>query len=369
MSKQDNSAITYATLNFDEVRILDAEKTYMNEIYDVLNGARFKSKLRSMFIELDRNKAKIINDYNGISIINTPAERLVTYCVYEAFFGKKEAGNPLYSVVEFYPLPQCGDLGIELRDVVLSIEVKTICKTSNSSDLGYLPFRRNQTSFENICDYLHKDLSTGYNPQFRIKGNIEQFIGSKPMLTYVIELVYVFDKNNPITSRCELFRGSRPDGISTVNLFCVPNGYISRLFNNNIFQNVKEYAYYPDEGYSEPIKIDRTIYPNKAACLSNIATTYAYIRANHSTKVTSAWHEANNTDYIAFIDTATVGSEFHESAGMLWVLLERTESGLKQPQLQPIKAPSSCRIDWKNNLVERYDAAGNRWDGVRHITL
>lgn len=369
MSKQDHSTATYSTLNSDEIKILDAEKTYMNEIYDVLNGARFLRKLNSMFIELDRNKTKIINDYNGISIINTPAERLVTYCVYETFFEKKTAGNPLYSIVEFYPLPQCGDLGIELRDVVLSIEVKTLCKTSNSSDLGYLPFRRNQTSFDNICDYSHKDVTTGYNPQFRVKGNIEQFVGSKPMLTYVIELVYVFDKKNPITSRCELFRGARRDGISAINLFCVPNGYISRLFNNNIFQNVKDYSYYPDEGYSESIKLDKTVYPNKAACLSNIIATYTYIRAKHGTRVTSAWVVANNTDYIAFVDTSNIGSEFHESAGMLWVLLERTESGVKQPQLQPIKAPSSCRIDWKNNLVERYDSAGNRWDGVQHIII
>lgn len=369
MAKQDNSTVTYASLNIDEKKILDAEKKYMDEIFEILDSPRFKTKLNSMFIELDRNKAKIINDYNGISIINTPAERLVTYCIYEAFFEKKNAGNPTYSTVEFYPLPQCGDLGIELNEVVLSIEVKTICETSNSSDLGYLPFRRNQTSFENICDYVNVDTSTGYRPQFRIKGNIEQFIGSKPMLTYVIELVYNFDKNKPVTSKCVLFKGPRADGISTINLFCIPNGYISRLFDKNIFQNVKNYEYYPDEGYAKAIKLDTAVYPNKKACLSDIATTYAYIRNNYSTRVTSDWKVANNRDYVMFIDTANIGTGFHESSGMLWVLLERNVFGGKQPQLQPIKEPSGCRIDWKSNLVERYDSTNNRWDGVRHITV
>ena len=369
MATQDHSTDTYLSLNADEKRILDAEKTYMNEIYDVLNSTQFKSKLSSMFIELDRNKTKIIDDYNGINIINTPAERLVTYCIYDAFFKKKMAGDPLYTIVEFYPLPQCGDLGIVLNDVVLSIEVKTICRTSNSSDLGYLPFRRNQTSFENICDYAQADKSTGFNPKFRIKGNIEQFVGTKPMLTYVIELVYNFDKKNPVTSKCELFKGPRRDGISTINLFCVPNGYISRLFNNNIFQNVKDYKYYPEEGYYTPIKLDTKLYPNKQACIKDKAATYAYIRANHSMRVTSDWKVANNQDQIVFVDTSKIGNEFHESAGMLWVLLERKKSGVRQPQLQPIKAPSNCRIDWKSNLVERYDSNDVRWDGVRHITV
>lgn len=369
MAKQDHSSRVYETLNADEIKILDAEKIYMDEIYNVLNSSKFKNKLNSMFIELDRNKSKIINDYNGISIINAPAERLVTCCMYEAFFYQKTAGNPLYEIVETYPLPECGDFGVELRDVVLSIEVKTICETSNASDLGYLPFRRNQTSFENICDYAKADSSTGYRPQFRIKGNVEQFMGSKPLLSYVIELVYNFDKKNPIISKCDLFRRTRRDGISTVNLFCVPNGYISRLFNNNIFKNVKNYEYYPDEGYSEMLKLDSTLYPNISVCKHDIAATYSYIRANYGKKVTSSWKIANNTDYIVFVDTANPGTEFHEISGKLWVLLEMKISNVKRPVLRPIKAPSGCRIDWKNNLVERYDSKNNKWMGVRHITV
>lgn len=370
MAKQDHSAGTYSMLNAEEKRLLDAEKQYMDELYLILNSSRFKSKLSSMFIELDRNKAKIIEDYSGINIINNPAERLVTYCIYEEFFHQKLSGNPLYKTVEFYPMPECGDLGIELEEVVLSIEVKTICITTNASDLGYLPFRRNQTSFENVCDYSKRDPNAKYTPQFRIKGNIEQFFGTKPILTYVVELVYSFDKKNPIVSNFELYRGPRKDGISTINLFCVPNGYLSRLFKKNIFKNVKAYEYYPDEGYYEMIKIDVKSYPTKQSCLSNIAETYKFIRANYATKVTEAWKDANVTDYIAFIDTANIGKEFHESSGKLWILAEKEDSAkIKRPVLRPVKAPNSCRIDWKNNLVERYDSNNVKWDGVRHITI
>ena len=369
MAKQDHSVATYSTLNADEIKLLDAEKKYMEEIFKVLDSPQFKSKLSSMFIELDRHKAKIISDYNGISIINTPAERLVTHCIYEEFFKQKTLGKSIYRTLDFYPMPECGDLGIVLDEVVLSIEVKTICITSNSSDLGYLPFRRNQTSFENICDYSNCDPTTGYRPQFRIKGNIEQFVGTKPVLTYVIELVYEFDKNNPLTSSCRLFRGPRRDGISTINLFCIPNGYLGRLFDGNIFQNVKAYTYYPDEGYSEIIKLDTATYPNKSSCLANLMSTYAFIRANYG-KVNASWVEANVSDYVVFLDTANPGAEFHESSGKLWILAEKKDSaGIMRPIIGNVKAPNGCRIDWKNNLKERYDSSNVRWDGVKHITV
>lgn len=367
-----SSQITSTKYYPGESLLLDFESFYMDELNNILCDTDFKDGLNETFDEINRNKTKILDDYKGISIINSPIERYITCFLYKQFFEYQRAGKWQYNTVKPYPMPECGDLGLELEDVVLCIEVKTINKTQNPSDLGYIQFRSNQTSFETFYDYPNCNVP-GLIPQFHIKGNVQKVYGTKPVLTYIIEIVYEFDTAHPKSSDCKLFTGTTKDGISAINLFCIPNGDLKRLFNNNIFKNIKAYKYYDEsskDSYYTPIKLDITFFPRINDCLYDITKAYAYIRTTFSSRVTSHWKEANNTDYIVFIDTSKKGVQNHELSGMLWVLTQKKDaSGTLRPIIRCIKSYDGCRIGWKENLIDRYDGSKTNWKGVIHITI
>jgi len=369
MAKQKN--IPNELLDYEK-NILELEKKYTMLLAEYLESPFFLSELKKIFIELNQSTEHVSAIYDGANIINTPAERLVSYCMYHEFFKRKAKGIEEFKKVDCYSYPICGDLAILLYEVVLNIEVKTVSKNKNVVDIDSLPFRPNQTSFTNMSPYTHIDESTGYSPMFKIQGHIPKYHRDKPILTFVIEIIYDYDNTNP-RHPFKCLEGEF-HGCTALNLFCVPNGELGRLFEDNIFQGIKTYKYYDEtkarSDYYDMIKLDTSQFPDLGSCVRDVDAVYQYLYSNVD-KINENWKRANNNDYVAMIDTERIGTELHEQQGTLWTLTTKKNknTGIYEPFLRAIKSPDSCRIDWKENLVDRYDSMGNSWKGVRHITV
>lgn len=370
MAKQLN--IPNELLDYEK-KILELEKKYTDLLAEFIDSIFFKNQLKKIFIELNNETEQLLAYYDGANLINTPAERLVSYCMYYEFLRRKNEGIAEFQTVECYSYPICGDLAIELSEVVLDLEVKTVSKNGNASDITSLQFRPNQTSFTNIIPYEKANDCLGFIPKFKIQGHIPQYHRDKPVLTYVIEIIYDYDASDP-SLPFGFFTGTYHD-CTALNLFCVPNGQIARLFDNNIFQGIKTYTYYDqtkiDDVYYKKIKLDVKKFPTRDACLIDINNTYSYLLNECDERINSNWKIANNNNYIVLIDTSKIGPGAHEKRGILWTLttIKNNQNNVQEPYLRAIKSPGSCRIDWQTNLVDRYDIQGNHWNGVRHIYI
>ncbi len=369
MAKQINNP---AGLLAYEKQILDLEKKYLDLLTDYMSSNFFKNQLNKLFIELNNDAERMVSLYNGANFLDTPAERFVTYCIYHEFLKRKNEGVPEFETVDCYSYPICGDLAIELSEVVLDIEVKTVSRYGNPGDISSLQFRPNQTSFTNIIKYINTGEDVEYVPKFKIQGNIPCYHLNKPVLTYTVEIIYTFDANDP-SLPFKLYSETYHD-CTALNIFCIPNGKLGRLFEDCIFQGIKTYTYYDEpashEAYFDKIKIDTEYFPTLDACTSNVQGVYAYLY-NNVDKVNENWKKANNVDYVVMVDTERIGTLSHERQGTLWILTtqKNRSTQIYEPYLRALKSPNSCRIDWEEYLIERYDSTGNRWDGVRHISI
>ena len=108
------------------------------------------------------------------------SERLLRHHIYLKFSGYEK----------FYSSPISCDIALELDDVILNIDVKTIDKIGNSGELNSTQFEHNQTSFLN-----EKVLKSGPFPGFSVKSNLQSIDPRthKPLLTYLIKIGYSDD--------------------------------------------------------------------------------------------------------------------------------------------------------------------------------
>ena len=364
MAKQKN--IPDKLLSYEK-EILDLERDYTKLLAEFLQSDDFLKYFSKVFTELNKVTEEVLSIYDGSNIINTPAERLITYCIYSNFFKRQSKKDDKFKTVECYSYPICGDLAVELEEVVLSIEVKTVSKNSNKVDIATLQFRPNQTSFTNLFPYPNADTKLGYKPILKIPGHIPHYYKNKPVLTFTIEIIYDYDSSNPLLPFKPL-EGTFKN-CTALNLFCVPNGELGRLFDDNIFHGIKTYSYYDNtsnsSSYYDIIELDNELFPNITSCNKDVKAVYQYLYDNID-KVDENWKIAHSTKNVVMIDTAHKGAEWHERQGTLWVLVKRKG---KSPVLRAIKSHNSCRIDWQKNLVDRYDSNGNDWKGVHHITV
>ena len=90
--------------------------------------------------------------------IKEASERLLRHHMYTNF----------PSATTFYPSPISCDIALELDDIILNIDVKTIDKIGNSGDLKTTQFEHNQTSFVN-----KPVLASGNFPGFKVQSNLK----------------------------------------------------------------------------------------------------------------------------------------------------------------------------------------------------
>ena len=201
-------------------KIKDLEKYYMNKITEVVEGKSFK-------IDLKKKKKYIINNYDKLreysseeNKIKVGAERLIRYYFYSRF-----------KVVDIYPSPISSDMAVELKDVILNIDAKTINMITNAGDDNAIHFQKNQITFNNKPFFKKKikGHSFGGAP---FPARLAAYHNNKPILTYFITINY---KDNPSKKEYELTH------MSVCN---VPHKEIVKEeYNNNILENLKSWGY------------------------------------------------------------------------------------------------------------------------------
>jgi hypothetical protein len=204
--------------------IREFEEIYFNKIIDIFhsqdndfrdNLLKVEDYIRANYQYLD----KLWGDKNKAKVA---IERLIRYHIYKNLI-----------VENIYPSPLSPDMAIELEDVILCIDAKTIDMCGNPGDDDTIHFQRNQITFDNKLMYGQK--IDGYDwPGYSFPSQLENYHNNKPCLTFFITVCYEDDGKN--------FK------LSHVCFCCVPHSQIAtEEFDNDLLSNFKTYKYVDKE--------------------------------------------------------------------------------------------------------------------------
>ena len=203
--------------------ILDLEKKYMSKLEEIITSKDFLDDLKNIEKETREYYPLLQEIWGKKNKIKEASERLLRYHLYNRFKTKS-----------FFSAPISSDIAIELDDIILNVDVKTIDKIGNHGEISTTQFEHNQTSFLND----NVDAFPPF-PGFKIQSNLRAMDSrtNKPLLTYLIKIVYA-DSGKGSFNICN------DSKTPTLILTCLPNGFLSNLFENNLFTNFKNYIYY-----------------------------------------------------------------------------------------------------------------------------
>ena len=135
MSKQHIEYVRQPNQN----KILDLEEKYMHIIEDIVTSKTFLEDLKHIEEETQEYYEILQEVWGKKNKIKEASERLLRHHMYTTFTDAKN----------FYPSPISCDIALELEDIILNLDVKTIDKVGNSGELDSTQFEHNQTSFLN----------------------------------------------------------------------------------------------------------------------------------------------------------------------------------------------------------------------------
>ena len=311
MAKQDTSIRRTDKQN----EILDLEKYYFDKLKDVIFSDEFTEDLLLIEKEIRENYAELAGTWNLKNKLKVSAERLVRHYIYMKWHG---------IIQNVYPSPISSDLGIKTADAVICIDVKTIDTFGNPGDLKSTSTEKNQNSFNN-----------SRYPGFQFKSNLKSIdhYSSRPVLTYIVKIVYRDDDYSFVLSR---------DEYPTLILTCIPNGELSRLFDFNIIDNFKTYEYYDTKDGNDFAPFIISVNTDDKAALKEYLDN-EFITNRHFSDVSSQMGK------IAYYDVA------HYC--VWWTVM----SGSKK-QVCALKSGSSVRYN-NEILKHRFDSHDHPWDG------
>lgn len=319
--------ISYTRTNVQN-NILELEKKYMDKIEEIFLSEEFINDLKRIE-DQTREYYEILQEVWGKkNKIKEVSERLMRYYFYNKFETKS-----------FYPSPISCDVAVELDDVILNVDIKTIDKVGNSGEIFTTQFEHNQTSFIND----NVDVSLPF-PGFKINSNIRAVDPrtNKPVLTYLLKICYADDGNGT-------FNLCNNDDYPTIILTCLPNGTLSNLFDNNLFANFKNYIYYSKIHGYKPKKI------TEKSEYSNLTESDKYKIIENKTDIPSSWKRISGRSKIGYYD---------EEDKTVWFTVERKNGNHYDIYLEAVKGGDTGRYNdsW---LEERYDSQNERWQGQK----
>lgn len=314
MPKQDLTI----PLTAKQKEILDLEEKYFDKLNEVIYCDEFKDDLLLIEKEIRENYAALASTWDLLNKLKVPAERLVRHYIYMKW----------HSIIEsVYPSPVSSDLGIKTSDAVICIDIKTIETEGNAGDLRSTCTEKNQNSFNN----------KNY-PGFEFKSNLKSIdhYSSRPVLTYIVKIVYTDDKYS-----FKLSRSPYP----TLVTACIPNGELSNLFQFNIIDNFKTYDYFGEKDglHFKPFNIPPSAFVNKTTLKAFLDAEF--IISRHFSDVSMQMGKP------AYYDVAN---------HCVWWLVKST----KKAQMCALKSGSSVRYN-NEILKDRYDSHGNNWTGYK----
>ena len=312
-------------------KILDLEKKYMNVIESIILSETFINDLKNIEAETKEYYELLDVIWGKKNKIKEASERLLRHHMYTNFEEAKK----------FYPSPISCDIALELEDIILNIDVKTIDKIGNYRELFSTQFEHNQTSFVN-----KKVLASGSFPGFPVQSNIKSIDPrtEKPILTYLVKIGYADNGNGNF----EMINHSR---FPSLVLTCLPNGTLSNLFDNDLFNNFKDYVYYSDRHgvYYKP-KLITTKEEFNA-----LNTEGKFHKIESTNQIPETWEKISINSKVGYYD---------RERNQLWWTQEKMEHRHWNIQLVAVQCGNTARFndEW---LEKRFDSQNVFWSGER----
>lgn len=313
----------------DQNKILDLEQKYMKIIEDMVTSETFLLDLKHIEKETQEYYEVLQDVWGKKNKVKEVSERLLRHHIYLKFSGSER----------FYSSPISCDIALELEDIILNLDVKTIDKVGNAGELKTTQFEHNQTSFIN-----EKVLSSGSFPGFILKSNLKAIDPRthKPLLTYLIKIGYSDDGHG-------VFNFINSSEYPSIVVTCLPNGSLSNLFDNNLFSNFKEYTYYEtvNGNYYKPRYITAK---DEFVVLSESAK---FNRIQQQTDIPENWDKVTWNNKVGYYD---------KDKKVLWWTQEKKKGNHWDIYLKAVKNGNTARFndEW---LEERYNSKNERWCG------
>lgn len=328
--------IWFKKITEKEKNILDLEKKYMAELYDIFNSVEFSEKLKLLIHSFNEDDLLTYSE----SPMAIPFERLIHFFIHRKY--KNEIQGP-------YVSPISGDVAIELKECVLSIDAKTISHKSNPMDMGQLQCSGNQISFKNKIVYTPSFVAS-------VEAKLAEEFEEKPVLSFFLVLNYTHRSGGDFRDL-----GFYSHKISkNMTLASVPNGILARYFSSDIIYGFKTY----DKLNQKMIKVyglyKSVSLPKKEFKELDLQQTIQYIKPyvdnNFFNNVTPK--KCLDNSYIFICKRTNFRYRLRKQEGK--VSFGPEDFG-------------SIRIDFKrreprsvHGLSQRFDQNGDRWDGCVH---
>ncbi len=325
MSKQNIDIARTTTQN----KILDLEQKYMKIIEDIVTSKVFLSDLKNIESETQEYYEILQEVWGKKNKIKEASERLLRHHMYTTF---RDAEN-------FYPSPVSCDIALELDDVILNIDVKTIDKVGNRGELNSIQLEHNQTSFKN--KFVE---GSGSFPGLRVKANLQSIDPrtNKPLLTYLVKIGYSDDGHG-------IFKLINDNNYPSIVVTCLPNGQLSNLFDNNLFLNFKDYVYY-DEHDGEYYKPK---YISSKAEFNSLNDNDKFVLINQKVDIPSDWEKVIKPNKVGYYD---------KQKNIIWYSVPKKKNNHWEIFLLAVKYGNTARFD-ATSLEERYNSNSEYWCG------
>lgn len=293
-------------------KIRDLEKKYMDKIWTVISSSDFIENLKTVESYIKKKYIFLEDNWDEKNKIKIGVERLIRFHIYKNF-----------KVINIYPSPVSSDMAVELDDVLLNIDAKTIDMVGNPGDDNSIHFQKNQITFNNE-PIFKKSINQLQFSGISFPARLESFYNNKPVLTFFTTVNY-FDNAN-----LKSFR------LSHLSLCCVPHNIIVKdEFSNRIISNFKTHEY---------------IGKAKAETIG-----YKYSPKAKTQDYWIPFSIKGNGTPDAFLDTQ-LKHPFIPDSQAIWKKIGGKYSILTYG--------GSARID-KNKIRDRVDSKKNKWFGYR----
>lgn len=322
--------------------ILDLEKKYYNLLWSQFTSKKFILDLKIIEKEIQKQYEFLQHTWELKNKLKVPAERLVRQYIYK---------NLSKKVKHIYPSAVSSDVAFITKDAVINIDIKTLDTVGNKGDIYNLQFENNQSSFENI----NLDVDPAY-PNSGVK--VECLLPKEysyngelplPMLTYFFTIVY--------SDNGESFQLCRDGDLQTIYLKCLPNGFISELFDKDIVNNFKTYTYFEHKHGFDPVFLTED--PNLV-----------------DQKVKD--FVASNPDYVLIKGRSRLGvynpKQIHpkyNTEGVSWFPVSRQDKVDKKKYRFYLEAAYKGNTNRLSNtkIEVRYDSHDNEWKGLKKYLI
>ena len=224
-------------------------------------------------------------------------------------------------------------------------------KVGNKGDIYNLQFENNQSSFEN----KNLDVDARY-PNSGVK--VECLLPKEysyneekalPMLTYFFTIVY---EDNGKT-----FKLCRDTELNTIHLKCLPNGFVSPLFDNDIVNNFKTYTYLERKHGFTPVYLTDNKDEIEQKVRDFVASNPEYVLINGRTKL-----GAYNPNQV---------HPKYKINGVSWFPVSRQDKVNKtiyHYYLEAVYKGNTNRLS-NEKLIDRYDSKDNPWKGLKKAII